>query len=120
MSNIKAAKCDNYVDKHRLPYALYSDETLIGFAMIGAYNAEEKYIWLDRFMIDEIFQGKGHSKPLLNKLLMMIKEKWNPDIIVLSIDPTNEKALYLYEKIGFRINGMIDPNNGEKLMEYKA
>lgn len=102
-----------------MPHALYYDEIMIGFAMIGAYNVEEKYIWLDRFMIDEHFQGKGHSKPLLHKLLLMIKKKWNPDTIVLSIDSTNENAYYLYEKIGFHINGIIDPNNGEKLMEYK-
>jgi|SRR5690625_1566589 len=118
-TNIESLVEAAYDKKHRwAPFALYFKEELIGFAMIGAYNEIDKYIWLDRFMVDIKFQGKGHSKPLLKKLIHFIEEKWTVTDIVLSIEPTNTKAIEIYKQIGFKFNGMIDPNNKEKLMEY--
>lgn len=100
------------------PYGLYLQETLIGFAMIGAYDAREKYIWLDRFMIDQKHQGQGHSKPLLNALKLFIKENWKTDIIILSVHPLNEKASKIYEQVGFHFNDRLESDEEERLMEY--
>lgn len=99
------------------PYALYFEETMIGFAMIGAFRPEERYIWLDRFMIDMNYQGLGHSKPLLEKLLHFIKDNWPVDEIVLSLEADNTVAMNIYKQLGFQLNGMTD-SNGEKLMVY--
>ena len=99
------------------PYALYFGETMIGFAMIGAFRHEERYIWLDRFMIDTNYQGLGYSKPLLKQLLHFIKDHWSVDEIVLSLEANNTVAMTIYKQIGFHLNGMTD-SNGEKLMVY--
>lgn len=100
------------------PYGLYWNETLIGFAMIGAYNAREKYIWLDRFMIDQKHQRQGHSKPLLNELKLFIKDNWETEIIILSVHQLNEQASKAYEQVGFHFNGMTESDAEGRLMEY--
>ena len=41
---------------HWVPLALYKEETIVGFAMVGAYNEQEQSIWLDRLMIDQHWQ----------------------------------------------------------------
>ena len=102
-----------------VPLALYKDQTLVGFTMIGGFNKKENYIWLDRFMLDEAFQGQGLSKPFMKKIIAFIKDIWDADTIVLSIEPANIKARRIYEQLGFKKNGMIDPNNNEELMEYE-
>lgn len=90
---------------------------MIGFAMIGAFRPEERYIWLDRFMIDVNYQGFGHSKPLLEKLLYFMKDNWPVDEIILSLEVDNTVAMNIYKQLGFQLNGMTD-SNGEKLMVY--
>lgn len=100
------------------PYGLYHMDTLIGFAMLGAYNAQEKYIWLDRFMIDKKYQGQGHSKPLLNELKLFIKDNWETEIILLSVKPFNNQARKIYQQVGFHLNGLKDADDEEHLMEY--
>lgn len=85
--------------------------------MIGAFRPDERYIWLDRFMIDEKFQGLGHSKPLLERLLHFIKDNWTVDEIILSLEADNTVALNIYEQMGFQLNGITD-SNGEKLMVF--
>jgi diamine N-acetyltransferase len=39
---------------------LYDGETLVGYAMYGWYSVKHKSVWLDRFMIDQQYQGKGY------------------------------------------------------------
>ncbi len=41
---------------------LYDGETLVGYAMYGWYCEKRKSIWLDRFMIDQQYQGKRIRK----------------------------------------------------------
>lgn len=99
-----------------LVYGLYADAYPIGFAMIGAYNEERKYIWLDRFMIDGQFQGRGYGKKFLGKILEFIESHWTVNDIVLSIEKDNHDAKILYEKFGFKDTGRIDEENGEQIM----
>lgn len=101
-------------------YGLYADSYPIGFAMIGAYNEERKYIWLDRFMIDGQFQGRGYGKKFLAKILTFIQSNWIVDDIVLSIEKDNQVAKIFYEKFGFKNTGRIDEENGEWIMVLKT
>ncbi|MCU4774985.1 GNAT family N-acetyltransferase [Bacillus wiedmannii] len=88
--------------------SLYDGKQLIGYAMYGWYCDEDQSIWLDRFMIDASFQGKGYAKPLLRLLIEYLHQKFHCKTIYLSIHPDNKFALRLYESIGFRLNGEID------------
>lgn len=43
------------------PFAIYDDNTMVGFIMLGYYEIKNYYtIW--RFMIDENYQNKGYEK----------------------------------------------------------
>ncbi|HDR7914722.1 TPA: GNAT family N-acetyltransferase [Bacillus wiedmannii] len=87
---------------------LYDGETLVGYAMYGWYLEKCKSVWLDRFMIDEQYQGKGYAKRFLRILIQFLQDKYECKIIYLSLHPDNKLAMGLYESFGFRLNGDID------------
>lgn len=99
-------------------YALCLNERPVGFIMIGAENKEERYVWLDRFMIDERAQGSGLGTNFLLRTLEMIQHRFDIDDIILSLHPTNEPAKRFYAKNGFVDSGLIDEANGEEIWVY--
>ena len=98
-----------------LPLAVYNDEDLIGFVMIGkgtVGNENESELIrnnysLWRLMIDQKYQGKGLGKMTLEVVINFIKtypfglaaQVW------LSYEPENTHAIELYHKFGFVENG---------------
>ena len=98
-----------------LPLAVYNDETLIGFVMIGKGTVgdeeeseliKENYcIW--RLMIDKKYQGQGFAKPIMDATINLIrtfpfgeaKKVW------LSYEPENTHAKNFYKKYVFAENG---------------
>lgn len=99
-------------------YALCRNEHPVGFMMIGAENKAERYIWIDRFMIDQSEQGKGIGSTFLKLAIQWVQERFDVDDIVLSLHPTNEPAKRFYAKGGFVDSGLIDEWNGEAIWVY--
>ncbi len=99
------------------PTAIYVDNILVGFAMYGFWKYEGDYgrVWLDRFLIDEHYQGHGYAKPILSSLINKIIEEYKCKEIYLSLYEDNEIACKIYKKLGFDFNGELDIN-GEKVM----
>ena len=103
-----------------LPLAVYNDDTLIGFVMIGKGTVgnenesdliKENYcLW--RLMIDRKYQGQGFGKQTLDAALALIrkfpfgaaKKVW------LSYEPENTRAKTIYQKYGFVENGEMCGN----------
>lgn len=100
------------------PFALVVENQIIGFAMVGAYHQEDHYIWLDRLMIDQQFQGQGYGNHFLHELLIWIKKKQQIDKVILSTHPKNQAALVFYERKGFVNTKQFDPENGEVILVY--
>lgn len=99
------------------PSMIMVDNELIGFAMYGLCENEgdNDQVWLDRFFIDERYQGKGYSNMVLPVLLNHITNEYSCKRIYLSVYENNAIAIHLYEKFGFCRNGELD-YNGEKVM----
>lgn len=99
------------------PAGLYIDETLVGFAMYGLFpkEGENGRVWLDRFLIDKKYQGKGLGSIMLDRLINYLSDKYKCKEIFLSLYENNKGALYLYKKFGFEFNGELDINK-EKIM----
>lgn len=99
------------------PVGIYDDNILIGFAMYGCFkeDGKEDRIWLDRFLIDKRFQGRGYGKPTLKLLIERLVNEYNCNKIYLSIYDDNINAIKLYEDLGFKFNGELDIN-GERVM----
>lgn len=93
---------------------IYIDDILVGFAMYG-YISSEKRVWLDRFMIDGRFQGKGYGRNVIKELINKIFNDFKCDEIYLSIFDDNLNALKLYNSLGFKANGELD-YGGENIM----
>ena len=103
-----------------LPLAVYNDDELIGFVMIGkgtVGNEEESDLikenyCLWRLMIDKKFQGKGFGKQTMDAVMALIrtfpfgeaKKVW------LSYEPENTRAKGIYNKYGFVENGEMCGN----------
>lgn len=107
-----------------MPYAIYNDETMVGFMMMSFIRADQDEdidediyeIW--RFMIDENQQGKGYGKASLMKAIELIKTypHGKADKIYLSYVPGNETGSGLYKSVGFVETGDMD--RGEVVMVY--
>lgn len=96
------------------PFAIYADDTLVGFFMGGTFKDEKQpggiqyYIW--RFMTDKAYQGKGYGRAALPLAIDYFRQMGAKEI-TLSYEPENEVAAKLYASEGFVPTGEID--NGE-------
>lgn len=99
-----------------LPLAIYDGEKVIGFTMIGAFNQEDQSIWLDRFMIDQHFQGKGYGKKAFALILDFIKSNWEIKYILLSAHEENREIFSFYEAFGFKNTYQLDEVFHEMIM----
>ena len=98
-----------------LPLAVYDDDDLVGFVMIGKGTVGEENesdlirenysLW--RLMIDKSYQGRGLGKQTIDAAVALIrtfpfgeaKKVW------LSYEPENTRARDIYRKYGFVENG---------------
>lgn len=100
------------------PVGLYADGELVGFAMYGFFQDEGDggRLWIDRLLIDEQFQGRGFGTKFMKKLVDVVSLKYGHQPIYLSVYPDNEKAIRLYERLGFAFTDERDIN-GEHIMK---
>ena len=98
-------------DGHVSPYAIYTDNKMVGFIIYEYYDEEDPddeddwgicyQIW--RLMIDKNHQGKGYGKLAVEKVIEEIKTlPYGPaEYIYISYEPENEVARNLYQSFGF-------------------
>ncbi|HLQ39890.1 MAG TPA: GNAT family N-acetyltransferase [Tetragenococcus sp.] len=98
------------------PIALYVDNNLVGFAMIGAQNSQQKTILFDRFMIDERQQKQGYGHALFQAVLTYIEDRFKVEKIYLRVHHKNEQAIPFYQSFRFELTGEKDPATAKKLM----
>ncbi|WP_404407017.1 GNAT family N-acetyltransferase [Jeotgalibacillus malaysiensis] len=109
-----------YDTKHNwVCFGLFKQDQPLGFMMIGAENKEEQYIWLDRFMIDQGFQGSGLGKSFIQLAIEYIFAHYAVNEIVISIKPENVGAKRFYTQAGFEDSGLIDPKFDEDIFVYE-
>lgn len=100
-------------------YALCENRQPVGFMMIGAENRTDKYIWLDRFMIGQQYQGRGLGTQFLRLAIRFIEDHFQVDEIVLSLHAENTHAKYFYRQAGLTDIKRIDETNGEEIWVYR-
>jgi len=87
--------------------AVYSDETMVGFAMYE-FCYEERLLYLCRFMIDARYQHNGYGRGALELLKEIAISDPDVDKIELSTNPKNEYGIKVYERFGFKDTGVLD------------
>jgi len=120
VETVEESLAEAKIDKRYHPLGLYINETPVGFAMCGYFQNEGKAgrVWLDRFFIDERYQGKGYGKEFIRLLLERLFQKYKCAEIFLSVYEENENAIRMYQKFGFNFNGGFD-TRGERIMVLK-
>ncbi len=89
------------------PFAVYNDDTLVGFIMMGYYEVKHYYtLW--KFLIDQRYQNQGYGRQALELGLGYIKEKFNPPDIYTGVAPGNTVAKKLYRSVGFEDTGLVE------------
>ena len=85
--------------------------------MYGFFPYEDTHgrVWLDRFLIDNRYQGKGYGEAALKLLITRLFCEYQCNTIYLSLYQQNKHAYHLYTSFGFQENGEKDVN-GETVM----
>jgi diamine N-acetyltransferase len=103
-----------YYENHDVyPFAVYNEESLVGFMMLDE-DLDERCMTVWRFMIAVEHQNKGYGTEALKKIISLVKESRKYDYMTLDYAIGNEHAKYIYEKLGFLPTGEI--SNGEVVM----
>lgn len=107
-------------ESYAWPFAIYDDETLVGFLMIGYNEAalegpdapevlKNNYsLW--RLMIDKRYQKQGCGREAVRLALEFIRTwpRGEAEACAASYNPENEVAKKLYASFGFTENGEMD------------
>lgn len=99
------------------PFAVYKDETPVGFIMLGYYEARNQYtLW--KFMIDHHLQGQGIGREALRLGIDYLKARFDAKEIYTGVVPENTAAANLYRSMGFSETGRFE--NGMKEMKLSC
>ena len=94
------------------PFAVYADNEVVGFIMMGYYEAKKQYtLW--KFLIDKNQQGKGYGREALKQGIKYLKDRFGTKEIYTGVALGNERAKYLYCSIGFKETGLLEDNMEE-------
>ena len=97
------------------PFAIYADDTLVGFIMFGFYELRNQYtLW--KFLIDEKYQNKGYGKMALALGIEYMKKQYDIKEMYTRVAIDNDVAERLYHSVGFQLTGLIE--NGMKELRY--
>ena len=103
--------------RNALPPAVYGEDVLIGFVMVGkgtVGNREESALIRDndclwRLMIDRNSQGRGYGRQTVEAVLALVRTcPFGPaEKIWLSYEPENTRARGLHRRCGFAETGEL-------------
>lgn len=100
------------------PFAVYGGGRVVGFIMMGYYEAKGYYtLW--KLLIDKEHQGKGYGRAALELGIAFLKDNFDVSEIYTGVSPGNSVAKSLYESVGFRFTGIEEDNMEEMVLKLK-
>lgn len=97
------------------PFAIYDDEILVGFIMMGYYEGRKQYtLW--KLLIDKRYQNMGYGRAAVNLGMKKFRDMFDVSEIYTGVIFGNHAAKHLYSSIGFKTTGLIENNMEE--MKY--
>lgn len=86
-----------------VPFAIYNKEKMVGFVMHAYEPGSTNMYWINGFLIDSAYQGKGYGKVAILALIKWIRTSFPLcEEIRLTVYDDNQKATRLYKSIGFQ------------------
>ena len=96
-------------------FSIFREEEFLGIIQI--IKIEEKNAHLGRFILNPQKVGRGFGKNALELFVYRIFEDESIDSITLTVFASNITAKKLYEKLGFRIDKVIEFPNLKYIMK---
>jgi diamine N-acetyltransferase len=87
-----------------LPLAIYAGRRIIGF-MVYQFAPDDDIPWIDHFMIDQKYQGKGYGRAALQEAIMLIEAQSERSEIKIALQPDNTVAERLFRSLSFEPTG---------------
>ena len=86
-----------------IPFAIFDSTQMVGFIMHAYEEKTTEDYWINGFLIDQKYQGRGYGKRALQEMVHWIKKR-HPrcEAIRLTVYPENERAKKLYMDVGFQ------------------
>lgn len=108
VSSAVASLAQAYVYKDTaFPFAVYAGNILVGFIMLGYYEARNQYtLW--KFLIDKKYQNKGYGKEALKKGIQYLQNTFHAKEIYTGVSVGNEQAKHVYKSLGFVETGLVE------------
>lgn len=95
-------------DVEYIPFAIYENETMVGFVMHAYEENTTNMYWINGFIIDENYQGKGYGKAALAEMVKWIVNRFPQcSEIRLTVFQDNLIARKLYTSFGFKPTGEV-------------
>ena len=94
------------------PFAIYADGVMVGFIMLGYYEAKKQYtLW--KFMIDERYQNRGYGRNGLKLGMEYLIGRFQVKEVYTAYESSNRIARNLYASFGFYETGEVAGNEVE-------
>jgi len=108
-----------YPGAHAIYWAIYAEETPVGFVMIAdevdSPDYTPQFLW--KLLIDERHQGQGYGKATLDQIVEYFRGRPDVDAVTTSAVPGEGSPVTFYEQYGFVRTGEID--DGEIVLRLK-
>lgn len=120
-----AKKYKNYIAIDEVgPYLIYDKDKPIGY--ISWYDAAHDPIrnetfpkptyGMDMFIADLNYLGKGYGQKIIKQFIDEIIMPMNPAKIIIDPEITNERAIHVYEKVGFMKTKVVQATDGTDIV----
>ena len=86
-------------------WIILNDNTHIGYFRLSNYSKENKNIYIGADIAKE-YTGQGFAKQSYNMFIPFLFEEYNLNKISLEVLSTNQRAINLYNKLGFVKEGV--------------
>lgn len=100
------------------PFAIYNDETPVGFMMLDE-DTEERCLIIWRIMFPAEHQFKGYGTAALREIIRLAGECGKYDFLLISYAPDNHIAEHVYTKLGFLPTGVFEHGEYELRLDLK-
>ena len=94
------------------PFAIYDDDTPVGFMMLDE-DLDEKCLIIWRIMFPVENQFKGYGTAAIREIIRLAKESGKYHFMLLGCDPENHAAEHVYRKLGFTPTGVFEHGENE-------
>lgn len=99
-----------------LAYAIYSDDDVIGLVILDEEGHEQSFEFTDLFIADD-YRNQGLGEQVVKAIIQHFARK-DAKSIHMQVNKSNEVAIHIYEKTGFRIKETSRWDEDFLVMEY--